>query len=808
MLHHKWVSIMNSLIEFWQSSGELLLLNIMLQVTLLTLLALMAARVYRNSPALRYAVLYPALLALIFIVPISVVIQQKNLSMWQLPLGANTAVEEEGVSSFTFEPLNSVFLNINELMGISTLASTDNVTASRDSDVNSGENNNLIEFGGFAFSNVVLSLWFLGFAVSLFGLFRSHRKLQWIVKFVEDNDSKELRRVTTLADSLVCVDENYQIKFSSKISSPVLVGIRQSLILLPTDLPSNLTDAQLKSVLIHELAHLQRNDLAANYCQRIICSVFWFHPGVWLMDKQINRAREEICDNYVLADNDAVTYSEVLLDVSSANSKLNSAKNSVNSNIQKNGSDTPLVLGMFNEQWTLEERVKGLLSDKRETTMKLSNVTSKVIQFSVVSVSLFLAGCQIGGELGDASDARSVNNTNEVGNYPKAITNSNEIAQDEKVPQPKVDGLSVNEEPRLIPVQSTQSSRESAPQSPTSETLSDDVMRIINEIQDLLLTEGESVEAEMVAAKTMLDELTIERFESLNNFEKLTSLNFLTNYHLGLEEYREAAVVFERILTVENIRADSRLRTLRSLGQLYAAFEQWNDSIGYYGQWRDLAAMEDLVVYQGLSYAHYQLEQWSPATQYWESYIELIKEEGKEPDRQDFVYLIGIYYTADELDKALDLTKEMILLFNNQKDWDNLRSIYSMLDARDQVDETVDELIGQLENSMSEPQISKTSLVPDDGDYRPLIAVAPVYPTTAANDGIEGWALVTFTVREDGFVDADSVAMVDAEPSLIFNRAAIRAAKQFEFQPRVVNGKTEPVPGVQYLFRFELEEEV
>lgn len=786
---------MNGLIEFWQSSGESLLLNILLQVTLLTLLALMAARACRNSPAARYAVLYSALIALVFIVPISLVVQQKNLSMWQLPLGANAEIEDAGVTSFTFEPLNSVFLNINELIGISTIDFANNAVASSES----AERNNVAGFGTLFFSNLVLSLWLIGFAVSLFGLFRSHQKLQSIVSAVDDADSKELRRVRNLAGSLVPADSKYQIKFSSKVSSPVLLGIRQPLILLPTDLPSCLTDAQLKSVLIHELAHLQRNDLAANYCQRIVGSVFWFHPCVWLMDKLINRAREEICDNYVLANNDAVTYSEALLDVSSANSKSHSAKTASKFEAPINGSGSSLVLGMFDESWTLEERVRGLLNDKRETAMKLSNVTSKVIQLAVVSATLILAACQVGGELSGINGSE------------KPAAGSDESARNARNTKPLVAEESIESfeaEPRLIQVQSTQDPSRSAPQARTSETLSDDVMQAISEIQDLLLTEGDSVEAEMATAKTMLDELTIERFESLNNFEKLTALNFLTNYHLGLEEYREAAVVFERILTVENIRADSRLRTLRSLGQLYAAFEDWNESIAYYNQWRDLAAMEDLVVYQGLSYAHYQLEQWSPATQYWESYIDLIEEEGGEPDRQDFVYLIGIYYTADELDKALDLTKEMILLFNNQNDWDNLRSIYSMLDAKDQVDETVDELIGQLESSVNEPQISKTSLVPADSNYRPLIAVAPVYPTTAANDGVEGWALVTFTVREDGLVDAESVAMVDAEPSLVFNRTAIRAAKQFEFQPRVVNGKAEPVSGVQYLFRFELEEEV
>ncbi|MFT7292679.1 MAG: beta-lactamase regulating signal transducer with metallopeptidase domain, partial [Pseudohongiellaceae bacterium] len=617
---------MNGLIEFWQSSGELLLLNILLQVTLLTLLALIAARVYRNSPALRYAVLYPALLALVFIVPVSIAVQQKSLSMWQLPFGA-AAVEEAEISKFTFDPINALFLNINELLAVSTAPSLGNSVGSYENI----ENRNPTESGDFAFSNLILSLWFFGFAVSLFGLFRSHQKLRSMVSAAGDVDSKELRRVTKLADSLVPVDGNYKIKLSSKISSPVLLGIRQPLIFLPADLPSNLTDAQLKSVLIHELAHLQRRDLAANYCQRIICSVFWFHPGVWLMDKLINRAREEICDNYVLADNDAVTYSEVLLSVSSASLKLSSDRTSIKSNTQLEGSDTHLVLGMFDEDWTLEERVKGLLSDKRETAMKLSNVTSKVIQFSVISVSLFLAACQIEGGV------------NEVNNSPSLISGSNERALKENSSQAKVVGVRINEEPRLIPVQSTP---RSAPQARISETLSGDVMRIVTEIQKLLDVGERPLDADAAAARALLDQLTIDRYESLNDFEKQTALNFLTNYHLVLGENREAAAVFERILTIGNVRADVRLRTLRSLGQLYASFEDWNESIAYYSRWRDIAAMEDQVVYKGLSYAHYQLEQWASATQYWESYLELLESEGEEPNRNDYAYLSGMYFTT------------------------------------------------------------------------------------------------------------------------------------------------------------------
>ena len=93
-----------------------------------------------------------------------------------------------------------------------------------------------------------------------------------------------------------------------------------------------------------------------------------------------------------------------------------------------------------------------------------------------------------------------------------------------------------------------------------------------------------------------------------------------------------------------------------------------------------------------------------------------------------------------------------------------------------------------------------------DGDYLPLVAIAPQYPTRAAQRGIEGWCLVSFTVDGLGNVLEDSIVVVDAEPPNIFNRSSIRAAARFKFQPRVVDGQGVEVPGVQYVFRYELED--
>ena len=93
-----------------------------------------------------------------------------------------------------------------------------------------------------------------------------------------------------------------------------------------------------------------------------------------------------------------------------------------------------------------------------------------------------------------------------------------------------------------------------------------------------------------------------------------------------------------------------------------------------------------------------------------------------------------------------------------------------------------------------------------DGDYLPLVAIAPQYPTRAAQRGIEGWCLVSFTVDGLGNVVEESIVVVDAEPPNIFDRSSVRAAARFKFQPRVVDGQGVEVEGVQYVFRYELEE--
>lgn len=218
------------------------------------------------------------------------------------------------------------------------------------------------------------------------------------------------------------------------------------------------------------------------------------------------------------------------------------------------------------------------------------------------------------------------------------------------------------------------------PEARSAGTLSEQVMRAISSIQELMTPEDPNDPPNMEQAKRELDELYERRYERMNDFEKQTILNFYTNYYLTLENYPEAIRIFKQILTIEDLREDVRLRTLRSLGQLEAAEEEWAESIRFYQEWRDISIDEDDIVYRGLAYAHYQLEKFSEALPFWISYMEMVLDKGEQLGRDDYAFLNGLYFILEDFPKALELTKTMVVLFDNPTDWTNLYAIYASMD--------------------------------------------------------------------------------------------------------------------------------
>jgi len=90
-----------------------------------------------------------------------------------------------------------------------------------------------------------------------------------------------------------------------------------------------------------------------------------------------------------------------------------------------------------------------------------------------------------------------------------------------------------------------------------------------------------------------------------------------------------------------------------------------------------------------------------------------------------------------------------------------------------------------------------------EGDYLPIVRVAPVYPARALSRGLEGYVDMQFTVTTTGTV-RDPVVLFST--SSLFERAASRAVLKFKYKPRVVDGVPVDVPGVKTRITFQIED--
>jgi beta-lactamase regulating signal transducer with metallopeptidase domain len=87
---------------------------------------------------------------------------------------------------------------------------------------------------------------------------------------------------------------------SSHVNVPVTWGLFHPVILLPKTALRWPND-RLQAVLRHELAHIGARDATMRLTARVVCALFWFHPGVWWLARRFEADAEAASDDRVLA---------------------------------------------------------------------------------------------------------------------------------------------------------------------------------------------------------------------------------------------------------------------------------------------------------------------------------------------------------------------------------------------------------------------------------------------------------------------------------------------------------------------------
>ena len=76
-------------------------------------------------------------------------------------------------------------------------------------------------------------------------------------------------------------------------------GVFRPVVLLPAVVAGG-DPVRLRTVLLHELAHVARRDYVLHLLAQAACALYWFHPLVWLARREALRMRERASDDVVL----------------------------------------------------------------------------------------------------------------------------------------------------------------------------------------------------------------------------------------------------------------------------------------------------------------------------------------------------------------------------------------------------------------------------------------------------------------------------------------------------------------------------
>ena len=171
-----------------------------------------------------------------------------------------------------------------------------------------------------------------------------------------------------------------RIVVSDEIGTAAAVGGLHPQIILPANYVAQLSMEELEPVLIHETAHLVRQDDWIALLQRLAAAVYWPHPLVHLLNRRLARAREECCDNYVLQQVEPRRYAQLLLRLA----------------------EWPVswrrpapTLGFLTRRWKLEERIADLLDARRQSTVHPRRTFVVVAGTAIGAFALASAGLRL-----------------------------------------------------------------------------------------------------------------------------------------------------------------------------------------------------------------------------------------------------------------------------------------------------------------------------------------------------------------------------------------------------------------------------
>jgi bla regulator protein blaR1 len=141
---------------------------------------------------------------------------------------------------------------------------------------------------------------------------------------------------------------------STQLFGPITIGIKRKLVLLPAEMLETLPDAELRTAVAHEFAHMQRCDYLKNLLYELLSLPICFHPALNLTRSRLMETREMVCDQLAARIAGAHGYARSLLRLASLL-------------VGELPTRTPHAIGIF-DATTLERRIMRLTEKPSKPT--------------------------------------------------------------------------------------------------------------------------------------------------------------------------------------------------------------------------------------------------------------------------------------------------------------------------------------------------------------------------------------------------------------------------------------------------------
>ena len=175
--------------------------------------------------------------------------------------------------------------------------------------------------GSLDWSLLLSGVWLVGASIVLAWVLGGLIRSWWLVRSAHEVVDGPLAGLFDGLSEELDLAGRVKLLQSESGTMPMAWGIRPRIV-LPYE-ANDWTDARLRAVLLHELAHVRRCDFTTQLVARFASTLYWFNPLVWVAVHRMRVEREHACDDHVLkTGSKASDYASHLLDIArSTNSR-------------------------------------------------------------------------------------------------------------------------------------------------------------------------------------------------------------------------------------------------------------------------------------------------------------------------------------------------------------------------------------------------------------------------------------------------------------------------------------------------------